>query len=91
MLRVGSLKRKQTGQTTCKDCGKKYNNACVPPSCQCGYMLGGNFKPPGNVKKPPKDAQLILNGLVSVRLNQQGANIRIFVNMTENKVCTYKK
>jgi hypothetical protein len=84
MLRVTSFKRKKAGQTTCK-CGKTYNNQCVPPRCKCGHELGGSFEPTQTVRKLSGDAKMLHN-LVSVRLNKQGTNIRIFVNLTENKV-----
>ena len=85
MHRVKSFKRKKTGQTTCSECGKKYNNSCVPNSCECGHFLGGTFKPSQTVRTVSGDAKLIHN-LVSVRLNKHGANLRTFVSLTENKV-----
>ena len=86
MLRAVSFKRKPAGQTTCRACGRKFNNAVVPSSCLCGFQLGGSYRPPETPKKSDKDAKVIGNGLASVRLNPQGANLRIFVNITENKV-----
>ena len=90
MLRAVSFKRKPAGQTTCRGCGRKFNNAVVPPSCQCGFQLGGNYQPPEIIKNSAKDAKVIRNGLASVRLNPQGANLRIFVNITENKVSNFR-
>ena len=87
MLRVGSLKRKKKGQRTCSDCGKTYNNACVPSNCECGYELGGTFRPKTVESKIYKDAQVINSNLVSVRLHEKGPNIRTFVSLDENKVC----
>ena len=86
MLRAYSLKRKKAGQTICKGCGKSHNNASISNKCDCGYVLGGNFRPNVKDRRIPGDAKLIQN-LVSVRLNQQGINVRTFVNLSENKVC----
>ena len=85
MLRAYSFRRKRAGQTTC-ECGKNYNNSCVPKSCDCGFELGGTFQSKAQERKTSGDAKL-LKDLVSVRLNKQGINIRTFVSLTENKVC----
>ena len=89
MIRIGSFKTRDRGQKPCPDCGHVYNNATIPPICQCGFLLDGSYDPGEKVKKPPTDAQLIVDGLVSVRQNLRGANLRIFVNLTENKVHTF--
>jgi hypothetical protein len=52
--------------------------------------LGGKYQPPEISKNSAKDAKVIRNGLASVRLNPQGANLRIFVNITENKVSNFR-
>ena len=47
--------------------------------------MGGNFQPIAKDRRKPVDAKIVQN-LVSVRLNQQGVNVRTFVNLSENKV-----
>ena len=85
MLRAYSFKRKKPGQTTCGQCKRTYNNASRPQNCECGGWLGGNFQPIAKDRRKPVDAKIVQN-LVSVRLNQQGVNVRTFVNLSENKV-----
>ena len=86
MLRVGSLKRKKKGQKACSDCGKTFNNACVPKQCECGFEIGGAYRPDEAPTKIYKDAQVINNNLVSVRLHEKCPNIITFVSLAENKV-----
>ena len=85
MHRAYSLKRKKQGQTTCSQCGRTYNNACLPENCECGGWIGGTFKPTSRDRRKPGDAKLVGN-LVSVRLNKTGLNVRTFVSLPENKV-----
>ena len=85
MSKLGQFKTKQRGQTKCKDCGNTFNNASIPVNCNCGYQFD-------SVNQIPKDslpnnaALLVGSELASVRLNTKGVGIRIFVNLTENKV-----
>ena len=91
MLRIGSFRSKPRGQTVCPDCGKTFNNAAIPVVCNCGYQFpNSNCDISDNNKKPTTDAKIIYGGLVSVRKYPQGANLRIFVDITENKVCWYQ-
>ena len=84
MIRAGSLKRKNKGQTTCSNCYKNFNNAWIPKYCECGDLLGGTHET--KTKQINEDAQLIERNLVSIRLHKQGTNVRTFVNLVENKV-----
>ena len=86
---LGSLKKKK-GQTACPRCKKKYNNRCLPSHCnevladgkKCDGFLGGKYKP----KEIVMDAKMITSTIASVRLNQAGIPVRIFVDLKENKV-----
>ena len=83
MLRVGSLRRKKGGQTSCSDCFKAHNNASVPFYCECGATLGGSYKPKEKEKTISTDGQLIGEYLVSVRLHERGPNIGTFVYLRD--------
>ena len=82
---LGSLKRKRSGQKIC-ECGKSFNNATIPKCCdKCGFQLGGSHEPPK--VDIFTDAKVIKNlNLASVRLNKAGENLRVFVDLEENKV-----
>ena len=82
---LGSLKRKRSGQKIC-ECGKSYNNATIPKLCnKCGIHLGGSYEPPK--VDIFTDAKVIENvNLASVRLNKAGENLRVFVDLKQNKV-----
>ena len=81
---LGSLKRKR-GNPVCPGCQKSYNNRALPLYCTedgCDAYLGGKYTPKD--KKP--DAQMITSNIASVRLNQAGIPVRVFVDLEENKV-----
>ena len=86
MISLGSLKRKQAGQRTC-ECGKVFNNFHIPKFCpKCQFLLGGSYEaPPIKEDHPDSVALNKEEGLVSVRLNKAGENLRVFVDLTENK------
>ena len=81
-----TFKRNKPGQTRCGNCGIYYNNACVPPYCECGFHLKGKYLPMETDNKLVHQAELLTNDLVSVRLNTTGINVRIFESLAENKV-----
>ena len=57
----------------------------VPLYCDgqdCYYYLGGSYVP----KEKALDAHLLTATLASVRKNDTGAALRVFVNLQENKV-----
>ena len=79
----GFYKSKPKGQTACYCCNLMHNNAHIPRFCSCGAELGGKHEPARNMLT---GAKVINNELVSVRRTRRGTNIRIFVNLMENKV-----
>ena len=50
----------------------------------CNYYLGGSYVPAPKLKNI--DAYILTDSLVSVRKNDHGASIRVFVDVKENKV-----
>ena len=89
MDELGSLKRKKSGQTKC-ECGKMFNNAKVPESCDiCEFRLDGSYEPPPEKKKVP-DSVLISENIVSFRKETAGEPVRVFVDFDQNKVSEFK-
>ena len=78
--KLGELKRRKSGQSTCKICDKSYNNASVPEYCSneaCKLWLGGKFTP----KLSQIKAFMITESLASVRIREKGLSIRTFVSI----------
>ena len=84
MDQLGSLKRKRSGGKRC-NCGKWFSNTKTPKFCDvCGYLLGGSYEPPLDIFT---DAVVIRDVKISsVRLRKTGENLRIFVDLNQNKV-----
>ena len=84
---LGSLATKK-GQTVCHGCHTVYNNKVLTRECKnCHAYLGGKYE----AKEKVLDAKMITSDIASVRLNQAGLPVRIFVDLKENKVCISTK
>ena len=79
--------KKKRGHTSCNNCGKVYNNNSVPRFCSCDHYLGGKGKSEGksDTLTSVTGALMITAALASVRLNETGENVRIFVCLGEDK------
>ena len=80
----GELLKRKAGNKECTGCGKSYNNKSLPKVCSnspCKTYPGGKF-----VAKVCKLAAILITAfIVSVRLNEKGPNVRVFVDMGEEK------
>ena len=58
------------------------NFAVLIGADRCNAYIGGKHKP----KEKPMDAMVLASSIVSVRLNETGRPIRVFVDLKSNKV-----
>ena len=78
---LGSLAKKK-GQTVCHGCPTVYNNRVLPQNCgNCSAYLGGKYE----AKEKVMDAKMITADIASVRLNQAGIPIRVFVDLKDKR------